>query len=1097
MAGFRRRGVKTPQPVLMEPSLLEQTLLQLTVPDSAVISSATEILKKLLDSPSCVPQLLNQIQSSARPEARQLAGILLRKKIGSHWKFQKPEEQEQIKKVLLDRLIHESERSVQRSITGVVAAVATVTVPKGQWNDLLAFVNQAAGDANPHYRELAYLLYRVMIDSIGSSFKDQYSSLLAIFGKGLVDTQSARVREESLLALAGLFHFADDDVQVMAFEPLIPHICQATHQFVAQNDDNASVCGFELLDYLAESNVPILDNHIAAVTRFAVSVTIEPMLSMSIRERACSLLVWIIKYQPKKLVAHCLVPDILNSAFNLMVQEGEDDDGEVSSPQSLALEILDDLMIQMPNEAVYLPTINAVREMISSSHAPHRASGYLLLFVMAEGCMESMKAHVEGLLEIVVKGMSDTDAKVRASASSALTQFAEHLQPEVLNYHHVVIPTLVTQLDRPGETDEFKRKYVSALDTFVGELSPEQSAVYIPELANRMAGLVQSGVRTLQECGLSAIGGIASASKSGFTPFFDHFIGIAKSALHAEAEDDLILRAYATRAIACMCSAVGKDIFRPHFEGVFQQSYQAFEKFDNVELREATFVLYETFSELFKDEFNPYVPLVLSKLLPCLVSNDGLMCQSKGTDHDQTFGNVGANFDSEGEYEGKDDEDDEDDFEGDERVQYSIISGYLDEKVAAIRTLTEFFKSSGKPLLVPDVLGPTLSCIEHMTEYMHDSMRILSLLSYDAVFQLIHSSFTTQPWTQGALAPLPHEVAEVVNQVFPVLVTSIGADYDKSVASIAADVLARAIKLLGPGCLEKHLPVILETVISVFREETPAQKFAKEDATATVEDIDELLDSAGDVVTAMARVMGPEFSRIFAEVLPVILQSLSPIEKKVPGHIASLLGCMGDVTSDLGASVLQFAESIMPIFLHSLHHASAVVRRASAFGLGSMFLSGGKGLSRYYHESLRRLQPLLAIDVSTCEKQAIPARDNACSAIAKMISHDAESLPMTEVLPLFLQGLPLLDDMIESVYVYPCLCNLLTSPYRAALLPHFNHVVRVLASALTTESIEDKLKPQLASSLQSLVVENRAHVEEILPALTDAQRSAVLQCLSR
>jgi hypothetical protein len=39
--------------------------------------------------------------------------------------------------------------------------------------------------------------------------------------------------------------------------------------------------------------------------------------------------------------------------------------------------------------------------------------------------------------------MKDPDSKVRANACSALTQFSEHLQPDIYQYHGVVIPGIL------------------------------------------------------------------------------------------------------------------------------------------------------------------------------------------------------------------------------------------------------------------------------------------------------------------------------------------------------------------------------------------------------------------------------------------------------------------------------------------------------------------------------------------------------------------------------------------------------------------------------------------------------------------------------
>lgn len=52
----------------------------------AQIKRAEGLLKKYTKDPACVPPLLQQMRSSQHEQARQLAAMLLKKKIVQHWK---------------------------------------------------------------------------------------------------------------------------------------------------------------------------------------------------------------------------------------------------------------------------------------------------------------------------------------------------------------------------------------------------------------------------------------------------------------------------------------------------------------------------------------------------------------------------------------------------------------------------------------------------------------------------------------------------------------------------------------------------------------------------------------------------------------------------------------------------------------------------------------------------------------------------------------------------------------------------------------------------------------------------------------------------
>lgn len=54
-------------------------------------------------------------------------------------------------------------------------------------------------------------------------------------------------------------------------------------------------------------------------------------------------------------------------------------------------------------------------------------------------------------------------------------------------------------------------------------------------------------------------------------------------------------------------------------------------------------------------------------------------------------------------------------------------------------------------------------------------------------------------------------------------------------------------------------------------------------------------------------------------------------------------------------------------------------------------------------------------------------RDNAAGAVARMIMVQPQSVPLNQVLPVFLKALPLKEDREESMTVYNCIYNLILS----------------------------------------------------------------------
>ncbi|GFY88530.1 ARM repeat superfamily protein [Actinidia rufa] len=85
------------------------------------------------------------------------------------------------------------------------------------------------------------------------------------------------------------------------------------------------------------------------------------------------------------------------------------------------------------------------------------------------------------------------------------------------------------------------------------------------------------------------------------------------------------------------------------------------------------------------------------------------------------------------------------------------------------------------------------------------------------------------------------------------------------------------------------------------------------------------------------------------------------------------------------------------------------------------------------------------------------ARDNAAGAVARMILVHPESVPLNQVLPVFLKVLPLKEDHEESMAVYSCVCNLVLSsnPQIMSLVPELvNLFAQVAVSPVETSEVK-------------------------------------------
>lgn len=110
-----------------------------------------------------------------------------------------------------------------------------------------------------------------------------------------------------------------------------------------------------------------------------------------------------------------------------------------------------------------------------------------------------------------------------------------------------------------------------------------------------------------------------------------------------------------------------------------------------------------------------------------------------------------------------------------------------------------------------------------------------------------------------------------------------------------------------------------------------------------------------------------------------------------------------------------FTGKLFPLFLQALSDPEAEVQSNAAFAIGSLLYHSQTDLSSQYLQVLGALHPLFAAGPDGTRREN--AQDNACGAVARMILKNSAAVPLDQVLPIFLQALPLKRDFAESEMV--------------------------------------------------------------------------------
>jgi hypothetical protein len=333
--------------------------------------------------------------------------------------------------------------------------------------------------------------------------------------------------------------------------------------------------------------------------------------------------------------------------------------------------------------------------------------------------------------------------------------------------------------------------------------------------------------------------------------------------------------------------------------------------------------------------------------------------------------------------------------------------------------------------------------------------------------------------TQGTPG-VSQQARPIVDEVIPLLILRLIEEDEKEVAAAAAEALTDCLDMFGVGVAGDKLQFIMEGVNIILKGQAPCQPIQEDLDEKEIADHDEvLLDRVTDLVTALCKAKGHDCTEMFGEFLQPMLAYCAPERPEYDRSMS--IGCFAEIAEYLGPNLPAFLPHLLPVVLAGLQDQNVTVRRNSSFAAGTFMQHGRQPMVQHYGQIVSLLQPILLQDISQVpdEHALCGCRDNAASALAKLIMTNPNVIPLAEVIPLFLAGLPLRQDMAEAKYAYTCLLGLFRG-HAELMGPHTAQVLTILSRVLGSpvEDVSAEMQQQLTSLAQTLA---RQMGEQFMP----------------
>ncbi|XP_048317794.2 uncharacterized protein LOC107427857 [Ziziphus jujuba] len=1037
---------------------LELLLIQFLMPDNDARRQAEEQIKRLAKDPQVVPALVQHLRTAKTPNVRQLAAVLLRKKITGHWAKLSPQLKHMVKQSLIESITMEHSPPVRRASANVVSVIAKYAVPAGEWPDLLPFLFQCSQSAQEDHREVALILFSSLTETIGNTFRPHFADLQALLLKCLQDETSNRVRVASLKAVGSFLEFTQDGVEVVKFREFIPSILNVSRQCLAAGDEDIAVLAFEIFDELIESPAPLLGESIKSIVQFSLEVCSSQTLESNTRHQAIQIISWLAKYKSTSLKKHKLVIPILQVICPLLTESSNGDEDDDLAPDRAAAEVIDTMALNLAKH-VFPPVFEFASVSSQSTNPKYREASVTSLGVISEGCLDLMKDKLEAVLHIVLGALRDPEQMVRGAASFALGQFAEYLQPEIVSHYESVLPCILSALE--DASDEVKEKSYYALAAFCENMG-EEILPFLDPLMGKLLGALQNSPRNLQETCMSAIGSVAAAAEQAFIPYAERVLELMKTFLVLTNDEDLRSRARATELVGIVAMSVGRARMEPILPPFIEAAIAGF-GLEFSELREYTHGFFSNIAEILDDGFIQYLPHVVPLAFSSCNLDDGSAVDIDESDDENINGFGGVSSDDEAHDE--------------PRVRnISIRTGVLDEKAAATQALGLFALHTKNSYAT--YLEESFKILVRHATYFHEDVRLQAITALK--HNLTAAQAICQNHNEGAA-----KVKEVLDTVMNIYIKTMTEDDDKEVVAQSCMSIADIIKEFGYVTVEPYVPRLVDATLVLLREESACQQ-VESDGEIDDDDTEHdevLMDAVSDLLPAFAKSMGSHFAPIFAKFFEPLMKFVKA--SRPPQDRTMVVACLAEVAQDMGAPIAGYVDRLMPLVLKELGSSDATNRRNAAFCVGELCRNGGDGTLKYYGDILRGLYPLFG------ESEPDNAvRDNAAGAVARMIMVHPESVPLNQVLPVFLKVLPLKEDHEESMAVYTCVSTLVLSsnPQILSLVPE---LVNVFAQVVSSPVEASEVKALVGRAFSHLISLYGHQMQPLLSNLSPAHANAL------
>ncbi|MBA0626541.1 hypothetical protein Godav_004195 [Gossypium davidsonii] len=1052
-------------------------------------------LCKQSDPDALCLRLAHLLQVCTQPEIRAMAAILLRKLLTRDdsyiWPRLNISTQSSLKSVLLSQIQVETTKNLSKKLCDTVAELASSILPENGWPELLPFMFQCVSSDSPKLQESAFLIFAQLSQYIGDVLTPFIKDLHTVFLRCLSESSNADVKIAALNAVINFIQCLTSSSDRDRFQDLLPAMMRTLTEALNNGNEATAQEALELLIELAGTEPRFLRRQLVDVVGSMLQIAEAESLEEGTRHLAIEFVVTLAEARERAPGMMRKLPQFISRLFAILMRmlldieddaawhtaESEDEDAGETSNYSVGQECLDRLAISLGGNTIVPVASEQLPAYLAASEWQKHHAALIALAQIAEGCAKVMIKNLEQVVSMVLNSFHDSHPRVRWAAINAIGQLSTDLGPDLQNqYHQRVLPALA------GAMDDFQNPRVQhsllspepnniqylfnndlilklsvdmpgvvlvvwlalAVLNFSENCTPEILTPYLDGIVSKLLVLLQNGKQMVQEGALTALASVADSSQEHFQKYYDAVMPYLKAILvNPTDKSNRMLRAKSLECISLVGMAVGKEKFRDDAKQVMEvlMSLQG----SQMETDDpTTSYMLQAWARLCKclgQDFLPYMSVVMPPLL-----------QSAQLKPDVTI----TSADSDNDIEDSDDESMETITLGDKRI--GIKTSVLEEKATACNMLccyADELKEGFFPWI--DQVAPTL--VPLLKFYFHEEVRKAAV---SAMPELLRSAKLA---VEKGMAQGRNEtyVKQLSDYIIPALVEALHKEPDTEICASMLDALNECIQISGPLLDESQVRSIVDEIKQVITASASRKRERAERAKA--EDFDaeegELIKEENEQEEEVFDQVCLQIKYVVGEILGTLVKtfkaSFLPFFDELSSYLTPMWGkdktaeerriaiCIfDDVAEQCREAAIKYYDTYLPFILEACNDENPDVRQAAVYGLGVCTEFGGPVFKPLVGEALSRLNAVIR-HPNALQPENVMAYDNAVSALGKICLFHRDSIDAAQIVPAWLNCLPIKGDLIEAKVVHEQLCSMVERSDSEVLGPNHQYLPKIVA----------------------------------------------------